>query len=233
METIGDIYMAFGKNFLCASMMYLPGTILEVVDEPEKKLFKDYVDTIFIIECNGDNYFLDEDQKLCTLHILPKKMLLDENIFLLLRYREEHSKASFDYIFKKYMEQLEGYRYFTQWLFENASTYIKDMTTDSKNGFELQYKTFMTHETELKAQFPIESRKIKLPEIKTLNVKSADQLVGMIGDTELKKIVRTIPEKLGSKTRKKDHIKKLKAELKSNADKLILENIFHIGQPTE
>ena len=227
METIGDIYMAFGKNFLCASMMYLPSTILEVVDEPEKKLFKDYVDSIFIIERNGDNYFLNENQKLCTLKILPKKMLLDENIFLLLRYREEHSKAGFGYIFKKYKEQLEGYRYFTKWLFDNASTYIKDMTNDAKNGFELQYNTFMTHENELKAQFPVEVRKIKLPDLESIKAKSAAQLIGMIGDNDLRKFVKTIPEQLRSATQKKDHIKKLKAELKSNADKLILKNVFH------
>lgn len=229
METIGDIYMAFGKNFLCASMMYLPSTILEVVDETEKKLFRDYVDTIFIIERNGDNYFLDEDQKLCALHILPKKMLLDENIFLLLGYREEHSRAGFDYIFRKYMEQLEGYMYFTQWLLDNAGTYIKDLNKDARKGFELQHRTFMAHEKELKTQFPLEARKIKLPEQKTLSAKSAGQLVGMIGNTELKKIVRTIPEKLGSKTQKKDSMEKLRSELESKADTLILESVFNIN----
>lgn len=233
METIGDIYVAFGKNFLCASMMYLPSTILEVVDEPEKKLFEDYVDNIFIIERNGDNYFLDGNQKLCTIHVLSKKALLDENIFLLLRYREEHSGASFDYILKKYMEQLEGYSYFTQWLLDNASAYIKDMTKDAKNGFELQCNAFVAHEMELRAQFPMEAHKIKLPDLESIKAKSAAQLVGMIGDNDLRKFVNTIPEQLSSATRKKHHLEKLKAELKSNADKLILENIFHINQPKE
>ena len=199
--------MAFGKNFLCASMIYLPSSILEIVDGAERKIFHDYVDSIFIIERNGDNYFLDENNKFCSIHILQKKALLDENIFLLLSYREEHPKASFDYIFKKYKEQMEGYMYFSRWLFENASTYIKDLSKDAKQGFELQYTAFMAHGKELKAQFPMDVKEMKVPDMESIRIKTTDPIAGMMTNTDLRKFVETIPEQMKNANRKKDRIK--------------------------
>jgi hypothetical protein len=228
METIEEIYYAFGKNFLFASVMFLPDSLTELVEEDIRENLKDITNVLFIVERNGENYFLDEKRKFCSVHVLSKKALLDDNVFILLKFREEHSEKRFTYVLQRYMEQLGGYKYFSKWLFENAEVYIEDISNDALNAFELQYDAFLKHYKEIKEHFPMEEEKMKSPDLVSSTEKSVAQLGGMIGNKDLNKLIQIIPKDLERPTKSKERTKQLKADIEASADRLILENVFNL-----
>ena len=228
MESLEDIYMAFGSNFLRASMMFVPSSFVDLLEEDKRPVIKDLVDKVFIIKINSDNYFLDEDNNLCVIHILPKKILLDDNILLLIKYKQEFPNYSFEFILQKYIEQVEMYKYLSEWFSLNADRYIKNISNEIKQGFELQLETFLNHEKELKACFSIENSEIPTPHMESLKEESLKQFGGLIENEEIADLILEAQQPLDKKTKWKEYIQNLKEEITANADIFILEKVFKV-----
>lgn len=233
METIDDIYYAFGQNFLFASVLFLPDSLLRCVEGDVKESLRDMTNAIFIVERDGENYLLDGERNSCGIHILYKKALLDDNILILIRYRENNQKKSFEFVLQKYMEQLGGYTYFSKWLFENARTHIKNISNDAMNALELQYSTFLDHSDDMREQFPIADAINMSRHPNAEGENSAVQLGDMLGNNTLDMLLQVAPKNREDRSTAKDRKSNIRADIASSADRLILENIFNVRPKNE
>lgn len=233
MDTIDDIYYAFGQNFIFASVLFLPDSLLQFVEGEVKENLRDMTNSIIIVERNGKNYLLDVEQNSCGIHVLFKKALLDDNILILLGFRENNPKKSFDYVLRKYLDQLGGYTYFSKWLFENARTHINNLTKDTMNALELQYNTFLEHADNMDQQFPMgDETKISVV-LESANDKSAAQLGDLLRYNHLDHLLQVAPKKTEVMITAKERKASIRKEIESSADRLILESVFNVRLKNE
>lgn len=147
-DSIKDLYYTFGKNFLDASIIYIPENILILIEKLDlsSKAWSKFTNKVFVFEENGNNYFVEDE--LVSVKIMQKKYLLENNIFHLLKLKEEFLPITFYYILKKYNEQLNAYIRISRWLSDNTVNLL-DLTDDQKTAFKIQNQAFMTHHIEM------------------------------------------------------------------------------------
>ncbi|WP_282030775.1 hypothetical protein [Winogradskyella eximia] len=227
-DPIKDLYYTFGSNFLGASILYFPKNLFELISEENfsSDTWSKFTNKIFVFEENGNNYFIENE--LVSIKIIPKKNLLESNIFQLLKLREEFLPVTFSYILKKYKEHLNAYKIISQWLIDNVSENVVNLTNDQRTAFEIQNNAFLSHDIELKeifGSFTKDISKIKESEKnitigETLNVVLESQHQNQFNAIGNKNVKPTANRKI-----RRIQIKEL---TNSYADELILKQIFDV-----
>ena len=227
MKSLNEIYNVFSKNFLSATILYLPLNIVDLIEkDKDKETLKRYSNKIFLIELNGNNYFIDDEKQNCVIHIIKKKTLLDDNVYRLLTFKEEESVSTFNFIVEKYLEQLAGYIYISNWLYLNAPSDIKNLTKEAMTSLKIQYNTFKGHQGDVLSRFEINQKlpvEINFEDIRQDGIKKLGEL---IQDENLKKVIKSNPIITNKKESKKMHLEDLKRQTSKKADELILNKVF-------
>lgn len=227
-DPIKDLYYTFGKNFLGASILYFPNNLLEICDELGFSLetWSKFTNQIFVFEENGNNYFIENE--VVSTKIIPKKILLENNVFQLLKLKEEFVPITFSYILKKYREQLNAYTDISQWLYDNVSSNVSNLTHDQRNAFEIQNQAFLAHEIELKEIFGNITKDISETKGLENNVKIDETLKVVLGSQHQSSFTVAGNEKVKPITNRKIRSIQIKELTNSYADELILKQIFDL-----
>jgi len=234
MNSMQNIYNAFTNNFLKGSILYLPKHVVNLIDK--KKIKEDLIDfsnRIFIIEIDGGNYFVDDENNSCVIHILKKRTLLEDNIYQLLTLKADESLDTFNYVLEKYLKQLAGYIYCSHWFCLNAESDIDNLTKEILNALELQHNNFKAHQEEIFKRFNKNKDlhvAINLEEIKQDGINTLGEL---INDKNLNKGIKYNSILITKRERKKACIKDLKVQTIKTVDVLILNNVFGLKIETK
>lgn len=228
MNSISEFYKTIFKNFFCCSVVYLPSSLMrefeEVKESGNEFDFLEHSDTVFIINRDGQNLLPEGGGAM--KHVTGKKLLLEENLFLLLRKREGCLPITFDYMFGKYCQQLLVYLWLAEWLEGNLQEHIKNLDKNTERSFAEQCKILTSHKSELEKHF-------------------RDQLARLDPKTRIHFVPGTIPRPEAAKTieqikkamppnsvketnkRKKDKLSELKEFTNGYAPELIFERVFN------
>jgi len=102
--------------------------------------------------------------------LAKKRQRLEKTIFELLAKRKELEEDEFEYLLDKYFRQVEFYLAITNWLRLNTATYKrihKQIDLSIKGHFEMQYRVYELHFTELINRF-YKGKELNLKESFTL-----------------------------------------------------------------
>lgn len=229
MNTISEFYHNIGQNFLGASVLYLPKFIAEIVQSSDAskdhKVLFECSNKVFVIEKDGYNHFPETGSLL--QYIAPKKTLLDNNVLILLKLKEDYLPHTFKYIFQKYVEQLLHYKRLTKWLFENYDNYIVDANKENLQAFELQYRFLCGHEVELFQFFKNEHDQLVADDdfIPSITIETKKETLPISAE-KFKALM--LPDKPDEKADKRKTIAELKAFTEKYAESLILQKVFNV-----
>ncbi|MBL87495.1 MAG: hypothetical protein CMO82_12645 [Winogradskyella sp.] len=234
MESIGDFYDRIYKNFLCCSALYLPRFLAEEIERVQKSAndldVQQYADTVFVLDQKGHN-FVPEKHELPS-HVVGKKILLEDNLFLLLQKRDSYLPETFAYIFKKYCQQFAFYLWLVEWLDDNLKTHITDCDEDAERTFRDQRKIFSKHKEELWRMFRREMFKIGGLPMTRFELNGTNKAEPSKDLEEMKRIMipKTEIERKRTVKSRREKITELKDFTKGYADELILERVFNMKQ---
>lgn len=234
MESIGDFYERIYKNFLYCSALYLPCFLAEEIEKVQKSAkdldVQQYADTVFVLDRKGHN-FVPKNHELPS-HVAGKKILLEDNLFLLLQKKDSYLPETFAYIFKKYCQQFAFYLWLVEWLDDNLKTHIAEGDEDTERAFRDQRQMFSKHKEELWRMFRREMFKIDELPMTGFGLNETNKAEPPKDLEEIKRIMLPKTEKERTRTTKskREKITELKEFTKGYADELILERVFNIKQ---
>lgn len=211
--------------------MYVPKSIAEGVQRSDESkdhsVLVEYSNKVFVIEKNGQNHFPESGSLLH--YVLPKKTLLDDNIILLMKLKEEYLPHSFKYIYQKYSEQLFYYKRIAKWLLDHLNEHMSKTDEYNQDAFAMQYRLFSEHELELKQLFKDETIHNR-EEVKTETPsKSAiEEKTLPLSSEKLKTLIFPTQTNVSDKNDKRSKIAELKSFTEEYAESLILKNIFNV-----
>lgn len=227
-----EIVYELNKNLLLASMLYYPEKLFDT-DEvaaaittatSSLDLVKSYSNSVFIIEADGSNYFLEGKESYSK--IIQKKNLLENNIFMLLQLKKDIAEEAFDYMVGRYIERVMHLLVLANWFSDNAKKDMPSLKVEHLTSFRQQAKYLEDHLEELDRVVPIrnDSKKAAVNTAAATFKIAANEL---LEDKELKAIVEESVS-LNYKDIKKENINKLKKEAKEQAESILLKRIFNV-----
>ncbi|WP_132704228.1 hypothetical protein [Winogradskyella wandonensis] len=225
MDLIDNLYISLIQNFFRATILYLPNTLVDVIeDESDKETLYPHTNKAFIIERNGNNYFLSPEQQSLS-HVSHKRIVLEDNMFKLLRYKDEATPSSFQFLLEKYLEQLKGCIYIFEWLYEHIDAYLVTSETDFKKTFELQVNILIEHLKSVKIRFGVQKED---KDVNTIAYEALEELEKIVTEKELSKAFSKTPAANSHRTSKKLYLKMLKQETMKKSEQSILESVFNV-----
>lgn len=225
---LDEIYDSIGKNFFRALIVYLPKNVINLIaDKSKKEDLKKIANKVFVIEKSSHNYFIEKGQH-CVIHVLPKTVLLDDNIYKLIQYKEEHKEELFKFILEKYMEQLSVYLYVCKWMRDNVSDDIIELEGEVYEAFKLQYDIFNRHQEQVKKRFNVSSTEMISNNLSNIREEGFKTLSHQFKDVRLKTIFKGGLTANDLKIKRKLDLQDLKKKTGEIADALILGQVFGI-----
>ena len=218
MEHIGH---EMGVNLWHNSLVYFPRTLIEELQSPEEGSLLDFTNRLLLLDKYSGAYFVDNVP--VTLKVMQKSVMLGDNMFKLLQYRERFPDKAFTYLVKKYMDQILGFLVLAEWFLENASTDIPEISREHYNGFKIQRDSLRAHLKELEENFGITVKdQAESQELKAIAFEALEKNLlphGNIGDRkkpDRAKRLRAIREKALEEAER--HIMKQIFNVKFNED---------------
>lgn len=127
----------------------IPVEVFEQVGSEIPERFLDELGFLDIQEGIGEFEIVEVNKRL-----LQKRKSLEQNIFQMLRKKKELDEYEFNYLLKKYSDQVEFYCAITDWLSTYLTDYDKEEIGVSSIGiFEIQNHLYKSHFKELIEQF--------------------------------------------------------------------------------
>ena len=218
-------HKALLENLYKLFIFYVPESIVpeEKKESIEAKNLEPFLNAIIFVDGKGLDRGLDQNPNL--LELFGKNSRLDENMFLLLDEKERLTSAQFNFLIKKYSEQMNVFVYVSNWLNENLELYIAMVDDKIRAYFALQKMAFQNHKALLHQNFILNA----IPQPKPQKV--IDQI-----ETTLKALdqFKTIKEK--KQPTSKLPTKKLKKEsiliTKEQAEDFLLRTVFNVNTET-
>ena len=229
MEGMEDMYLGLGKNFLLASIIYLPESLLVELDDRETiDLLRPYANRPFIIAGNGSNYFVELDHRGAMSEVMKKKVLLVNNTFQLIKLRDELTEDLFGYVMDKYMEQLMGFSTIAEWMHLNAKSEMEGIGNDLLLCLEMQQQSFFEHLREVENRLLGKRMLAKMPSMESVVSERLAEVGSILGKNEPEREVTPDKTKPVIEQSRKDRLDVLKRETRDTVDSLVLKKVFGI-----
>ncbi|GAB5564248.1 MAG: hypothetical protein Wins2KO_13110 [Winogradskyella sp.] len=228
MDSISDFYFRINKNFMKASVFYVPKFLIDdlsaINTEADFSVLNKYVNRLLVVDNNGEVGELLKSPS----QIVGKELYLEENLMFLLQKRDEYLPLTFDYIFERYCKHLVVYIGLAKWLKSNLRDYIKPNEETTK-AFELQLDLILKHECEVGQYFEAELQRLDTELVDQLNHVKEPKKYHIKDVAQVQNIVlnnQVIKPNINKD--KKSKLKDLKEFTHSYAEQLILEKVFHV-----
>ncbi|WP_053977302.1 hypothetical protein [Mangrovimonas xylaniphaga] len=233
-----DFYLDLLKNLWIDFLFFIPNDsiLAEELLKIEALKEKDFFDKALLF----DNYAgpIELDSKRDSAKMMLKAGTLEKNFFQLLHKKGESEALEFDYVAKKYLEQLEAICYVTGWLNDNMTQYL-DNLNEATPLFRLQHTNYTEHRNLFVQHFckpNFQAQNVK-PNIKSIIGDSFDELQklndngfsfeGVHNQTPKEPLTNT-PQKIKAKTITDKPVKKQPLISNEEAERSILKGIFRL-----
>jgi len=224
-KTLFETFEKLRLNLYKPLIFYIPRSIIpdDKKEYFEAPRFKNYFNTVVIINQKGRDYELKDEASL--YYIMLKQAKLDENIFILLNEKETLNENQFDFLLKKYLIQINFYVLISEWFNRNIALHIDNLSDEVKNSFQLQYDVFIDHLNHLKSNYFIKEKTTQKQDI---------DVVKLIEDEfpELNKILNHKSKTESNKNEFKN-IAKAKKEMSiitnQEAEDFLLKTVFKVS----
>ncbi|MGB3608521.1 MAG: hypothetical protein WA775_14455 [Psychroserpens sp.] len=204
-------------------VFYVPYELFQNLTENEIKLFEENLifKTIYIYKDKQD--IIKYENPILAMDIFGKSKLYEDNTFRLLQLKDNMSKNAFDYVFRKYLNKLDGFNYIVKWLYLNLPSNFSQLAKSDIALFKFQSDSCENHLKELKSLFNSKDTNVpyNLKKILIENKGVFSQVSNSVDDNS---------EKLTTKRKVNEKPKKLITD--HEADIFLLKTIFNVGYST-
>ena len=237
-DSLEKFFMKLYKNLFEELIFYIPGHLIpdELLIEHNLLELKKYFQMVFYMDKMKGPVLLEENS--VKPNMISKASFLEKNIFILLKKKDKESSATFHFILEKYVKQIQGYCFVSEWMVDNIeSTEVKGLNSEVINNFNEQSKCHRTHLADLKRYFQNdefivmkESNEV-INTIETYVPKLMEQLQGMEEKFDQKtKLIDSLVNGVTSEMARLPKVVLKKKLLMSEveADEFILKNVFNL-----
>ena len=237
-DSLEKFFMKLTKNLFEELIFYIPGHLLpdELLIEHNLLELKKYFQMVFYMDKMKGPVLLEESNSIPNM--ISKTSFLEKNIFILLKKKDKESKATFCFILEKYVKQIQGYCFISQWMAENIEiAEVKSVNNGVINNFNEQSKCYNVHLADLNKYFQNDE---------FIVIKESDRITNTI-ETYIPKLMEQLQgmeQKIDQKTKLIDSLLKgvanevamspttaLKKKLlisEMEADEFILKTVFNL-----
>jgi len=228
MDSYEDIHNYLAKNLFLASVCYIPRHVLNTifVENERENILYDYSNKVFVLESNGNNYFIDKDTPIGS-HILLKKTVLDRNLLKLMEIEDQKTIKIFQFISNDYMEKINGLYTIANYYTENLNSDIKYSGKHIKRAFEIQLECIEKHVTDLNEKLNLKPLSSD-PNPMSLVENGMDFIKEVTDEDNNKDLFQKQYDLMLQKRDKKSNIHQLKSNTLLLSEDLILESIFNV-----
>ena len=154
--TLDKTFQKLKENLYKPFIFYIPKSIVPKDNQHlivENENTQRFFDNIILIKQDGAGYEIKHHAPLFEL--LQKESILDDNIFILLSEKSTQEVQQFDYLLKKYTQELTNSVWISDWLNKNLIETFKTEKVEEEvqASFELQHQSLLNHQQEFNKQF--------------------------------------------------------------------------------
>jgi hypothetical protein len=153
-DSLEKFFMKLYRNLFEELVFYIPGHLMPdelLIEHNLLELQKYFQMVIYMDKMKGPVLLEESDNR---PNMISKGTFLEKNIFILLKKRDKESKATFHFILEKYVKQIQGYCFVSQWMTDNIeATEVKGLNREVINTFNEQSKCYSIHLADLKRYF--------------------------------------------------------------------------------
>ena len=227
--TLDKIFQKLKENLYKPFIFYIPKNIvpednqyLIAKNENSQRIF----DNIILIKQDGAGYEIKYHSPLFEL--IQKESILEDNIFMLFSEKAKQEVEQFDYLLKKYTQELTNFIWISDWLFKNLKKTFNSVNVEDEvlTSFELQQKYLLNHLQVFNKQFYSAKRKTIKQESKPDDIKLflenrfkelSDHLIAEVGTSEGDQLLEQVKQNEQVKP------KKVKLSLKQRRAKILID----------
>ncbi|MBD0833766.1 hypothetical protein [Aestuariibaculum sediminum] len=239
MKSYEDIQLELLSNLFCASVYYLPLGLLEMAGETTPVLLN-HANRMLLFEKNGHNYLVD--QQPVSVHVFSKSFLLDNNMYILLELIDTEPKSKVEFLIDRYTTYVQGFVHIYNYYVEYVKMDIPDVSKDQYNGFVQQLNITKQHLEELKERFDKKAKnKSEVKQVSVSENKALEETLEEVkrvlipnASKDSDKLEFKLKETKASKAqdKRKRHIEELKEQARSEAEFVLLTQVFNVPLET-
>ena len=227
------------RGLLEEFIFFIPNTVLfsEQLETQNLSEFKKYFQKVIYMDHMQGPLIYSSKRK--GPDMLIKAKLLNKNILSLIEKSEDLSKANFNYVNKKYVDQVRGLALVSNWMNDQDRLKgVEGIDTKTKTSFRLQSELFEKHLNEMATAFETEESETK-KDIDILNdlelqVPRLIEQIKQVGDTQsnqieiITQLVQSSQRDVISETKEAIPLKKQKRILISEdeAEEFLFKTLF-------
>ncbi|MFL1013207.1 hypothetical protein [Flavisericum labens] len=227
-----DYYLELVKNLWVDFVFYIPNSklfkhALEKIDLfKENKLYN----TVLVLDYHRGPIILRDNHD--RSKTVLKNAVLEQNIFNLLQQKAKLEPYEFDYVSKKYLEQIETLAYITNWLNNNLGNYITSNNDTfglfalQKNSYKAHHEVYLEHFCSKKPE-PTEVN-LNLENLINSHYKDLKQVISKENQSELYKVPKKVDSTTPTVPKNKDKPKKIPLISPEESENSILKAVFKI-----
>ncbi|TBN02751.1 hypothetical protein EYD45_11545 [Hyunsoonleella flava] len=203
------------------SIFYVPKIVMKDASEKSKQELIDigFFDTSCILKADGSlesikNGFIE-------IQMIGKTNKLDNNVFQLLKFRDQLATDSFLFIKREYMRHVSAIEVVYTWLLDNIGVETDCVTEQQRTWFEYQKNAVAQHDEKLRTKFSLAER-VKRMDFSKMNIRVPNLFKN-------KRYGELFTESLEDHKRIKKQTKGKRYKLTdSEADKYLLKTVFNV-----
>ena len=215
---LDNIHSQLVFNMASPIMFFVPETLItkELEERYEPELLELFFNKILVIENDGSVNSLSKTTKITN--VTSKNTQLDKNLFQLLELKETLKTYQFDFLIKKYYDQVNFFVLISEWLSENLETHFKELDPSISAYFSIQEIAFQMHFETLQTTFGMDL----LPNPKQTEI--LEKIESMVPPlSAFKKAANEVPE-----SEEKPKTEKKVLITNEEADRFLLETVFNV-----
>lgn len=227
--TLDKIFQKLKENLYKPFIFYIPKNIVPEDNQyliAKNENFQRIFDNIILIKQDGAGYEIKYHSPLFEL--IQKESILEDNIFMLFSEKAKQEVEQFDYLLKKYTQELTNFIWISDWLFKNLKKAFNSVNVEDEvlTSFELQQKYLLNHLQVFNKQFYSAKRKTIKQESKPDDIKLflenrfkelSDHLIAEVGTSDGDQLLEQIKQNEQVKP------KKVKLSLKQRRAKILID----------
>jgi len=241
--TLDKTFQKLKENLYKPFIFYIPNRIVPEDNQyliAKNENLQKFFDNIILIKQDGAGYEIKHHSSL--FEILQKESILDDNIFILLSEKAKQEVQQFDYLLKKYAEELTNFVWISDWLHKNLiETFNSEKVEEEvQTSFELQHQYLLNHQQEFNKQFYSIKKETIKQESKPVDIKPflenkfkelSEHLITVIGNPiEEDQLLEQVKQEEQLKPKKeKLSLKQRRAKIETDldAEAFLLTTVFN------
>lgn len=143
-----QIHKEMDDSFLKAFIFYISSSFFEQDQKAVAEMLEyRVVDAVILAKANGE--YKDIGKRICSLEVLGKRNILEQNRFQLLDAKDKLGDYQYKTLLESYLARLNFFTYISDWMTTNLPNQNFTVTKEQSKAFELQSSLFKIHRDQI------------------------------------------------------------------------------------